>query len=341
MSQRNNDIDDVRRKLTKKVDELDDARSVLRGPELKGLFKKLSSLSPKERAKFGQELNSLKNEIIDLIQAKEDKALEADIIPLDVSAPFSANVPDAKKPRILSAKYGSKHPVAIELERIKDIFVRMGFNIEESRQLDDDYHMFGSLNFPEDHPARDDYDTFMTEEGLVLPAHTSTMQNRVMKKYEPPVRVVMPGRTFRNEDVDNNHEHTFHQVEGVYVDEGITLGDMLGTLVAFLEEYFGQTIEYRTQPFFFPFVEPGLEFLIKKPEALKKSADDDSWMEIMGCGMIHPNVLKEAGINPGKYSGFAWGMGVERMVMLKYGIEDIRLFMSGNLDFLKQFGDRA
>ncbi len=337
MSSKDDDINDVRKQLTKKVDEIDDARSILRGPELKGLFMKLSSMPTGDRAKFGQELNSLKNEIIGLIQAKEDKALESEVVPLDVSAPFSANVPDDRKPRILSAQYGSKHPVSVELDRIKDIFVRMGFNVEESRQLDDDYHMFGSLNFPKDHPARDDYDTFMTEEGLILPAHTSTMQNRVMKQYKPPVRVVMPGRTFRNEDVDTTHEHTFHQVEGIYVDKGVTLGDMLGTLVAFFEEYFDQEIEYKTQPFFFPFVEPGLEFLIKKPKALKKPGEGESWMEVMGCGMIHPNVLKEAGINPEKYSGFAWGLGVERMVMLKYGIEDIRHFMSGNLDFLRQF----
>lgn len=337
MSQKNNDIDSVRKDLTKKVDEHDDARSILRGPELRGLFKKLSSLPTSDRAKFGQEINSLKNELMSLIQAKEDKALENEIVPLDISAPFSANVPDDMKPRILSAEHGSKHPVSVELEIIKDIFVRMGFNVEESRQLDDDYHMFGALNFPKDHPARDDYDTFMTEEGLVLPAHTSTMQNRVMKKYKLPMRVVMPGRTFRNEDVDTTHEHTFHQVEGVYVDEGVTLGDMLGTLVAFLEEYFGQSIEYRTQPFFFPFVEPGLEFLIKKPEALKRPGEGESWMEVMGCGMIHPNVLKEAGIDPEKYSGFAWGLGVERMVMLKMGIEDIRHFMGGNLEFLRQF----
>jgi phenylalanyl-tRNA synthetase alpha chain len=163
------------------------------------------------------------------------------------------------------------------------------------------------------------------------------MQNRVLKKYDRPVRVVIPGRTFRNEDVDATHEHTFHQVEGVYVDEGITLGDMLGTIAAFFETYFGQAIDYRTQPFFFPFVEPGLEFLIKKPKALLKPGEEESWLEVMGCGMIHPNVLKEASIDPTKYSGFAWGGGVERMVMLKYGIEDIRHFMSGNLEFLRQF----
>jgi phenylalanyl-tRNA synthetase alpha chain len=190
---------------------------------------------------------------------------------------------------------------------------------------------------PKDHPARDEYDTFHTEEGLVLPAHTSNMQNRILKQYQIPIYTIIPGRVFRNEDLDATHEHTFHQVEGVVVDEGITLGDMFGTLNEFLSAYFEEKIDYKTQPFYFPFVEPGLEFLIRTPKAMQKSISAE-WLEIMGCGMIHPSVLKEGGIDPEKYSGFAWGMGVDRLVMLKYDIEDVRLFMSGNLDFLKQFG---
>lgn len=336
MSQ-NDDIDIVRKELRQRVDDLDDAKQVLRAPELKNLFKKLASLPTSDRAKFGQELNSLKNELAVLVQAKEDKTFEDSEREIDITAPFDVNVSEDKRPRLLGAENGSVHPISTELATIKDIFVRMGFNVEESRQLDDEYHMFTALNFPKDHPARDDYDTFVTEEGLILPAHTSTMQNRVLKQYDLPVRVVIPGRVFRNEDLDATHEHTFHQVEGVYVDEGVTMGDMLGTIVAFFEEYFGQEIEYKTQPFFFPFVEPGLEFLIKKPEALKKEGEGDSWMEIMGCGMIHPNVLSEAGVDPDRYSGFAFGMGVDRMVMIKYGIEDVRHFMSGNLEFLRQF----
>ncbi len=336
MSQ-DSDIKRVSKELKERVAKSDNPRVVLRAPELKGLFRKLASLPTSDRAKFGQEINSLKNELLKLVQSKEDAARNQDTRPIDLTAPFDINVPEEKKPRLLPSELGSQHPVVTELGIVKNIFLRMGFNVEESRQIDDEYHMFTSLNFPKDHPARDDYDTFMTEEGLILPAHTSTMQNRVLKKYDLPIRVVMPGRVFRNEDLDATHEHTFHQVEGVYVDKGITLGDMIGTIVAFFEEYFGQTVEYKTQPFFFPFVEPGLEFLIKKPEALKKPGEGESWMEIMGCGMIHPNVLKEAGVDEQKYSGFAFGMGVERMVMLKYGIEDIRHFMSGNLEFLRQF----
>jgi phenylalanyl-tRNA synthetase alpha chain len=197
--------------------------------------------------------------------------------------------------------------------------------------------MFEALNFPIDHPARDDYDTFTTEEGLVLPAHTSTMQNRILSKIKPPIRAVIPGRVFRNEDVDVTHEHTFYQVEGLLVDKDINLGHMLGTLKTFLESYFEQKIEYKTQPFYFPFVEPGLEYLIKMPKVLNTSSDEQ-WLEILGCGMIHPNVLKEAGVDSNQYSGFAWGMGLDRMVMLKYGIDDIRHFHSSRLEFLSKFG---
>lgn len=227
-----------------------------------------------------------------------------------------------------------------ELENILGIFTRMGFTVVESREIDDDYHMFGSLNFPKDHPARDEYDTFVTDEGLIAPAHTSIMQNRVLKSQKPPIRAVIPGRVFRNEDLDARHEHTFYQLEGVYVDKGIHAGHLIATLKAFLEEYFGQKLEVKTQPFYFPFTEPSFEFALSCPFCKKKGCNVCSytgWIELLGCGMIHPNVLKEGGVNPRDYTGFAWGMGIERLVMMKYDIEDIRHFESGNLAFLRQF----
>ncbi len=211
----------------------------------------------------------------------------------------------------------------------------MGFVAVESRQLDDDYHMFESLNFPEGHPARDDYDTFMTKEGLIAPAHTSTMQNRILRTYGPllekgrPIAAVIPGRVFRNEDLDATHEHTFYQLEGVYVDKGVTAGHLVATLKTFLDEYFQEELEVRTQPFYFPFTEPSFEFAIKRPGR--------DWMELIGCGMIHPNVLTMGGVDPKKYTGFAWGFGIDRLVMMKYGIEDVRHYESGKLDFLRQF----
>jgi phenylalanyl-tRNA synthetase alpha chain len=216
----------------------------------------------------------------------------------------------------------------------------------ESREIDDDYHMFTSLNFPPDHPARDDFDTFMTDEGLIAPAHTSTMQNRVLKQYKKDldagkgIRFVIPGRVFRNEDLDAQHEHTFYQLEGIYVDKDINAGHLIATLKTFLEEYFGQSLEVKTQPYYFPFTEPSFEFTISCPFCKKKGCNVCGyigWIELLGCGMIHPNVLKEGGVDPAKHTGFAWGMGIDRLVMMKYGIEDVRHFESANLKFLRQF----
>ena len=236
---------------------------------------------------------------------------------------------------------GSEHPLTKELSVVIDIFTRMGFEAIESRQIDDDWHMFGSLNFPENHPARDGYDTFRTEEGLIPPAHTSNMQNRILKQGRAKledggtIEAISYGRVFRNEDVDATHEHTFYQCEGVFVSRDATLGQMLGTLRSFFEIYYGQKLKIKTQPAYFPFVEPGLEFAIEKPAAL--GGKPGEWLEMLGCGMMHPNVLRAAGIDPDKYRGFAWGGGVERLVMLKYGIEDLRYFESGKLQFLRKF----
>ena len=201
--------------------------------------------------------------------------------------------------------------------------------------------MFTTLNFPENHPARDGYDTFRTEEGFVSPAHTSTMQNRILiagrEQLEAggKIATISCGRVFRNEDIDPTHEHTFYQYEGVYVSEDASLAEMLGTLRGFYETYYGQKLKIKTQPAYFPFVEPGLEFAIEKPAAL--GGKPGEWLEMLGCGMIHPNVLKAAGIDSAKYRGFAWGGGIERLVMLKYGIEDLRHFESGKLAFLRKF----
>jgi phenylalanyl-tRNA synthetase alpha chain len=228
-----------------------------------------------------------------------------------------------------------------EMNRVLEIFRSMGFDILESRQLDDDYHMFESLNIPQGHPARDIWDSFWTDEGLIPPAHTSTMQNRAMKQFgPPPVRVVIPGRCYRNEATDASHEHTFYQVEGVYVDKGISMGDMLGTIKTYLEAFFETELEIRVQPAYFPFTEPDSEVMMSCPFCRKTGCSvcgHSGWMEIMGCGMIHPNVLTEGGIDPKEYSGFAWGFGLDRLVMIKNGIKDIRRLHSGDLNFLEQF----
>jgi phenylalanyl-tRNA synthetase alpha chain len=239
-----------------------------------------------------------------------------------------------------------------ELATILNIFYRMGFGAVESREIDDDFHMFGSLNFPEGHPARDDYDTFMTTQTdkngkqFIAPAHTSTMQHRVLKGHladlqaGKPIAAVLPGRVFRNEDLDARHEHTFYQLEGIYVDKGIHVGHLIATLKAFLQEYFGKELDVMTQPFYFPFTEPSFEFALSCPFCDKAGCNVCSysgWIELLGCGMIHPNVLSQAGVDTGVYTGFAWGCGIDRLVMMKYGIEDVRHFESGKLDFLRQF----
>lgn len=327
--------------LKQKLASLADKKSILRSPELRGLYAQIPTLPEDQRAAFGQEINKLKNELESLIVDADNST--DDRKPIDVTAPFDVNATD-KMPRLLSSEFGSRHPLMIEFERIADIFSRMGLAIVESRQLDDDYHMFGSLNFPDDHPARDDYDTFMTTDGLVAPAHTSTMQNRILREQKAnldkgePVAALIPGRVYRNEDLDATHEHTFYQFEGVYVGEGITVGNLIATLQAFMSEYLEQDVKAKIQPFYFPFTEPSFEFAVERPEWLRKNnTEAEQWMELGGCGMIHPNVLKEAGIDHVKYSGFAWGWGIERLVMLKYGIEDIRHFESGKLAFLRQF----
>lgn len=342
MEYQNKEINTAARILKRRLDKAEDKRSVLRAPELSALYDRLKTLpAGKERAEFGKEVNALKNELEQMIKEQSSGSLVRESI--DVTAPFDVN---SAKPKLLPVDVGSKHPLMKELDSILEIFGRMGFTAVESRQLDDDYHMFSSLNFPEDHPARDDYDTFVTSEGLIAPAHTSTMQNRVLKAGKSGllkgegIRVIIPGRVFRNEDLDARHEHTFYQLEGVYVDKGIHAGHLIATLKSFLEEYYGQALEVKTQPFYFPFTEPSFEFALSCPFCQKKGCHICSysgWIELLGCGMIHPNVLREAGIDPNIYTGFAWGGGIDRLTMMKYGIEDIRYFHSGNLNFLRQF----
>lgn len=332
------DIDAVRQKLLDLISESESPREVLRAAELKDLYGAIAGLAPEERGPFGKAVNELKQALEAAIDSREAALEDNEVTSIDVTAPWDVN---SERPALLPTTQGSQHPLTKELDTVIDIFTRMGFAAVESRQIDDDFHMFGSLNFPENHPARDGYDTFRTEEGFIPPAHTSTMQHRILKDGKAQleaggqIAAISYGRVFRNEDVDATHEHTFYQVEGVFVNETATLGDMIGTLRSFFEVYYGQKLAVKTQPAYFPFVEPGLEMMIEKPATL--GGKPGEWLEMLGCGMIHPNVLKEAGIDPTKYRGFAWGGGVERLVMLKYGIEDLRHFESARLQFLRKF----
>lgn len=344
MTYKHTDIAHASKKLNAAFEKLEDKKSILRDPLLKSLYDQIRTLPAEERSSFGAEVNALRKELELLLQNIDEH--ESHLAPIDITAPFDVNSDAHKRPRLLPSDHGSRHPLMTELDTILSIFGRMGFSAVESRQIDDDYHMFETLNFPEGHPARDDYDTFMTTEGLIAPAHTSTMQNRVLvaNKHKldagEAISVVIPGRVFRNEDLDARHEHTFYQLEGIYVDKGVNAGNLIATLKTFLEAYYQQELDVMTQPYYFPFTEPSFEFALSCPFCKKAGCSvcsHSGWIELLGCGMIHPNVLSMAGINPEEYTGFAWGGGIDRLVMMKNSIEDIRHFESGKLEFLRQF----
>lgn len=341
------DIAKTRDLLLSRYETLETKSDILKAPELKALYGAIREIEPSERAAYGQAVNTLGEELRAKVEAEAAEAVQ--LPPIDVTAPFDVNAP---MPSLIPSENGTAHPLMQEIKELSGIFERMGFGIEESREIDDQYHMFETLNFPKGHPARDDYDTFMTVETdgdgepLIAPAHTSTMQNRMLKKYASnlevgePIAVVVPDRVFRNEDLDARHEHTFYQFEGIYVGKGIHAGMLVATLQEFLQEYYSKALEVRVNPFYFPFTEPSFEFALSCPFCEKMGCSvcsHEGWIELLGCGMIHPNVLKAAGIDPEVYTGFAWGGGVDRLVMMKYGIEDVRHFHSAKLDFLRQF----
>ena len=337
----------TRVQLLTRYESLETKSDILKAPELRGLFAEIKNIDQADRASYGQAVNELSRELKEKVASEADAA-EA-LPPIDVTAPFDVNT---NRPNLIAAKNGTVHPISAEIAHMVDILDSMGFKYYESREIDDQYHMFDTLNFPKGHPARDDYDTFMTNETdgnnepFVAPAHTSTMQNRIMKEQRhkleagDSIAAVSIDRVFRNEDLDARHEHTFYQHEGIYVGKGVHAGMLVATLQTFLEEYFGKKIQARVNPFYFPFTEPSFEFSLSCPFCDQKGCSVCShigWIELLGCGMIHPNVLKEAGIDPTVYTGFAWGGGVERLIMMKHGIEDVRHFHSAKLDFLRQF----
>lgn len=342
-------IHQLREELLARIASSQQPRTVLRADELKELYAGIKHADNK--AAYGQAVNAFKAELEVAASARQAELEDSTLAPIDVTAPMDINAP---VPELLPASHGSIHPISSEIARVSDIFNRMGYVVEESREIDDQYHMFETLNFPAGHPARDDYDTFMTVETdsdgepLIAPAHTSTMQNRVLKKYRgnlergEAIAAVVPDRVFRNEDLDARHEHTFYQVEGVYVARGVNVGNLIATLQEFLQEYYEQKLDVRVNPFYFPFTEPSFEFALSCPfckgeDKTCKVCSGEGWVELLGCGMIHPNVLKMADIDPSVYTGFAFGCGIDRLVMMKHTIEDVRHFENGKLDFLRQF----
>lgn len=342
------DVELLKEQLIARVQTSSTPAEVAKAPEFRELYAQIPMLPADERGEFGRRVNELKKAIDHAIDQRKAELSAVTLPAIDVTAPFDVN---SSEPTLLPASKGTLHPLTQEIERVSGIFNRMGFVTEQSREIDDQLHMFETLNFPKGHPARDDYDTFMTVETdkdgdpLIAPAHTSTMQNRVLKKYRgnlaqgEAIAVIVPDRTFRNEDLDARHEHTFYQVEGVFVAKGVHAGMLVATLQKFLEEYYGRTLNVRVNPFYFPFTEPSFEFALECPfcEAGCSVCSHSKWIELLGCGMIHPNVLAAADIDSEEYTGFAFGCGIDRLVMMKYNIEDIRHLESGKLNFLRQF----
>ena len=312
--------------------------------KIKEYFTKIPTIEPGLRKEFGQSLNHLMQETQESILRMrkvldQQKLKEIDNkSPIDVTAPWLKGTKDEN---VIPVEVGYKHPLSSEIAKMVEIFSGMGFDIYWGRQLDNDKNAFDLLNIPKGHPAREAWDTFYTEEGLVPTPHTSNMQIRVLKDQfsrNKNAKAVVVGKTFRNEELDARHSHTFYQMEGVVVHKNASLGELLGVLKSFLEAYYKKVIEFRVVPAHFPFVEPGLEFAIKCVFCDGKgcrTCGHKGWLEILGAGMIHPVVLRNAGIDPEKYSGYAWGFGIDRLVMNKEGINDIRSLYNPDLNLLK------
>ena len=306
-------------------------RFISRNGKVQKMFTMMGSVPPEMRASVGKQMNEVKvlaNKLFEEAKARLEKNHESAFgVRDDITIPTD------------SSYSGSFHPLTQALDEIKSIFYRLGFNISDGPELEDDFHNFTALNFPPDHPARDMQDTFFIrksehsdEQDLVLRTHTSPVQIRLMKKEKPPVRSIMPGRVYRNEAVTAKSYFQFNQVEGLYVDTRVTMGELIETLVIFSRLMYGSDVKYRVRPSFFPFTEPSIEM-----DIWWDNEKGGQWLEILGAGMVDPNVLEAVNLDPELYSGYAFGMGVDRIAMLRYGIDDIRLLYDNDIRFLKQF----
>ena len=309
--------------------ELEDLRVQVLGKkgELTGILKQMGKLSPEERPVIGQ----LANEVRQDLEQKLDE-YKAALREKQLNEQLEAERLDVTMPG-RPFELGSMHPLSAVLEEIEEIFLGMGFDIAEGPEVETDYYNFEALNLPKDHPARDTQDTFYISENILLRTQTSPVQVRVMEQQKPPIRVISPGRVYRSDAVDATHSPVFHQIEGLVVDRGITMADLKGTLEIFVKRLYGEDAKIRFRPHHFPFTEPSAEADTQCCRICK----GEGWIELLGCGMVHPKVLAGCGIDPEVYSGFAFGMGLERVVMRRYSIDDLRLFFENDLRFLKQF----
>ncbi len=296
------------------------------------LFNEFKNVPQLEKKEYGQILNILKNKATEKVDFLKSGIVdnESDKIRIDLSLPCDPE------------NNGTRHPISIVRNEIIEIFTRLGFTISEGLEIEDDWHVFSALNFAEEHPARDMQDTFFIEKNpdILLRTHTSSVQVRVMENEKPPIRTISPGRVFRNEAISARAHCIFHQVEGLYIDTNVSFSDLKQTLLYFAKEMFGEKTQIRLRPSFFPFTEPSAEMDISCSLCGGKGCNvckHTGWLEILGCGMVDPNVLESNGIDSVKYTGFAFGMGIERITMLKYGVRDLRLYFENDVRFLKQF----
>ncbi len=302
--------------------------------ELTTILKSMKDLSKEERPVMGKLVNDVKkvveeklDEAVNKIKEEEKKKkLESEII--DITLPGKKNV------------IGKRHPLELTIEKIKDIFISMGFSVEEGPEVELDYYNFEALNIPKNHPARSEQDTFYINDNVVLRTQTSGVQIRVMEKQKPPIKMISPGKVYRADSVDATHSPIFHQMEGLVVAKGVTFADLKGTLELFVKKMFGDKVQTKFRPHHFPFTEPSAEMDATCFVCGGKGCNvckNSGWIEMLGCGMVHPNVLRNCGIDPEEYSGFAFGFGIDRMVMLSYGLDDIRLLYESDMRFLNQF----
>lgn len=320
-------------KLPQEIDELR-VRFLGKKGELTGILKQMGKLSPEERPVIGQLANEVRSWIETDIETRLTEIKASQMAARLESEKLDVTLP-GKRPQ-----FGAKHPLSIVLDEIKEIFIGMGFEIADGPEVETDYYNFEALNIPKDHPARDTQDTFYINENILLRTQTSPVQVRVMEQKKPPIRIISPGRVYRSDALDATHSPLFHQIEGLVVDKGITFADLKGTLETFIKRLYGEDSVVRFRPHHFPFTEPYAEVDVQcfncKGEGCRL-CKGEGWIEILGCGMVHPKVLSNCGIDPEVYSGFALGMGLERVVMRRYNIDDIRLFYENDVRFLKQF----
>ena len=323
-------------KEIKQMKELEEAKVKLLGKkgELTAVLKEMGKLSKEERPVIGQ----LANEVRQDIEKKLEEA-KKHILAVEQQAKLEAEKIDVTLPG-RKCECGHKHPMSIVIDEISDIFIGMGYEIAEGPDVEKDYYNFEALNIPKDHPAKDEQDTFYINGDILLRTQTSPVQVRVMEKGKLPIRVICPGTVYRSDEVDATHSPVFHQLEGLVVDKGITMGDLKGALAVFAKELFGENVKVRFRPHHFPFTEPSAEMDVTCFACGGKGCrvcKGEGYIELLGCGMVHPKVLKMSGIDPEEYSGFAFGMGLERVAMQRYGITDLRLLFENDVKFLKQF----